>query len=106
MLDTVKNIIPEGVNCFYVRQTEALGLGHAVLCAKQIVGNEPFAVLLADDMIYCDKTPCLDTMIALSNESHSSVVAVEAVPMEKVSQYGVIELITIGERLYKLKVDR
>lgn len=102
LLDTVKNIIPEGVNCFYVRQTEALGLGHAVLCAKQIVGNEPFAVLLADDMIYCDKTPCLDTMIALSNESHSSVVAVEAVPMEKVSQYGVIEPITIGERLYKL----
>jgi UTP--glucose-1-phosphate uridylyltransferase len=66
------------------------------------VGNEPFAVLLADDMIYCDKTPCLDTMIALSNESNNSVVAVEAVPMDKVSQYGVIEPITIGERLYKL----
>ncbi len=102
LLDAVKNIIPTGVNCFYVRQTEALGLGHAVLCAKQIVGNEPFAVLLADDMIYCEQTPCLDTMIALSSESKSSVVAVEAVPMEKVSQYGVIDPITLSERLYKL----
>lgn len=102
LLDAVKNIIPAGVNCFYVRQTEALGLGHAVLCAKQIVGNEPFAVLLADDMIYCAQTPCLETMIALSSESKSSVVAVEAVPMEKVSQYGVIDPITLSERLYKL----
>ncbi|WP_324016468.1 UTP--glucose-1-phosphate uridylyltransferase GalU [Aeromonas hydrophila] len=102
LLDTVKNIIPAGVNCFYVRQTEALGLGHAVLCAKQIVGNEPFAVLLADDMIHCDKTPCLDTMIGLASESHCSVVAVEAVPMEKVSQYGVIAPQVVSERLYKL----
>ena len=103
LLETVKGILPKGVNCFYVRQQEALGLGHAVLCAKDIVGDEPFAVLLADDMIYCDKTPCLDTMIKLAEEDRGSVVAVEQVPMERVNKYGVIDPINVSERLYRLK---
>ena len=103
LLDIVRDILPEGINCFYVRQAEALGLGHAVLCAKDIVGDEPFAVLLADDMIYCDKTPCLNTMVDLAEESTSSVVAVEQVPMEQVSQYGVIDPVKQAERLYKLQ---
>lgn len=103
LLDVVKNILPEGVNCFYVRQPEALGLGHAVLCAKDIIGNEPFAVLLADDMIYCDETPCLDTMIEMSAEAEASTVAVEQVPMAQVNKYGVIDPEQISERVYKLK---
>lgn len=103
LLDTVKSILPKGVNCFYVRQQEALGLGHAVLCARDIVGNEPFTVLLADDMIYCDKTPCLNTMIQLAQEDQSSVVAVEQVPMEQVNKYGVIDPVKLSDRLYKLK---
>ncbi|AMO58723.1 UTP--glucose-1-phosphate uridylyltransferase [Endozoicomonas montiporae] len=103
LLNTVRNILPKGVNCFYVRQQEALGLGHAVLCAKDIVGDEPFVVLLADDMIYCDETACLDTMINLANEDASSVVAVEQVPMEKVNKYGVIDPIDLSDRLYKLQ---
>ncbi|WP_257287449.1 UTP--glucose-1-phosphate uridylyltransferase GalU, partial [Endozoicomonas sp. SESOKO2] len=103
LLDVVKNILPEGVNCFYVRQPEALGLGHAVLCAKDIIGDEPFAVLLADDMIYCDETPCLDTMIEMSVEAESSTVAVEQVPMAQVNKYGVIDPEQITERVYKLK---
>ncbi len=103
LLETVKNILPKGVNCFYVRQQEALGLGHAVLCAKDIVGNEPFAILLADDMIHCEHQPCLNTMVDLATESDSSVVAVEQVPMERVNQYGVIDPVELSDRLYKLK---
>ncbi|MCL6270770.1 UTP--glucose-1-phosphate uridylyltransferase GalU [Sansalvadorimonas sp. 2012CJ34-2] len=103
LLDIVKNILPEGVNCFYVRQPEALGLGHAVLCAKDIVGNEPFTVLLADDMIYCEKTPCLNTMVDIATENQSSVVAVEQVPMERVSSYGVIDPVKISDRFYRLQ---
>ena len=103
LLDTVQSILPKGVNCFYVRQQEALGLGHAVLCAKDIVGDEAFAVLLADDMIYCDETGCLDTMIDLANEDASSVVAVEQVPMEQVNKYGVIDPVNLSDRLYKLQ---
>ncbi|KEQ12172.1 UTP--glucose-1-phosphate uridylyltransferase GalU [Endozoicomonas numazuensis] len=103
LLNTVRNILPKGVNCFYVRQQEALGLGHAVLCAKDIIGNEPFTVLLADDMIYCEHTPCLNTMIALAKDAQSSVVAVEQVPMERVNKYGVIDPINVSDRLYKLK---
>ncbi|WP_422409241.1 MULTISPECIES: UTP--glucose-1-phosphate uridylyltransferase GalU [unclassified Endozoicomonas] len=103
LLSTVQNILPKGVNCFYVRQPEALGLGHAVLCAKDIIGDEPFAVLLADDMIYCDETPCLDTMIEMSAEAESSIVAVEQVPMAQVNKYGVIDPEQISERVYKLK---
>lgn len=103
LLETVKGILPKGVNCFYVRQSEALGLGHAVLCAKDIVGNEPFAVLLADDMIYSHQTPCLSKMVNLATESNSSVVAVEQVPMDRVNKYGVIDPVSISERLYKLQ---
>ena len=103
LLDIVQNILPKGVNCFYVRQAEALGLGHAVLCAKDIVGDEPFVVLLADDMIYCDQTPCLKTMVDLAEESSSSVVAVEQVPMERVNKYGVIDPVFVSDRLHKLQ---
>ena len=103
LLNTVKNILPAGINCFYVRQAEALGLGHAVLCAKDIIGNEPFAVLLADDMIYCEQTPCLDKMVDLATESSSSVVAIERVPEDCVNKYGVIDPISITDRLYKVK---
>ncbi|WP_422138237.1 UTP--glucose-1-phosphate uridylyltransferase GalU [Endozoicomonas sp. ALC020] len=103
LLEIVKGILPKGVNCFYVRQQEALGLGHAVLCAKDIVGNEPFTVLLADDMIHCPKTPCLNTMIGMAQEDKCSVVAVEQVPKECVNKYGVIDPIKLSDRLYRLK---
>ncbi|MGI9283591.1 MAG: UTP--glucose-1-phosphate uridylyltransferase GalU [Endozoicomonas sp.] len=103
LLSIVKNILPKNVNCFYVRQQEALGLGHAVLCARDIVGNEPFTVLLADDMIYCENKPCLNTMVDLAMDSSSSVVAVEQVPMDRVNNYGVIDPVTISKRLYKLQ---
>jgi UTP--glucose-1-phosphate uridylyltransferase len=89
LLEAVKSIIPPHVNCYYVRQPEALGLGHAVLCAKDIIGDEPVAILLADDMIYSPNTPALNTMVAKA-EQGCSVVAIEEVPREQVYKYGVI----------------
>ncbi len=102
LLDVVQGIIPPHVNCFYVRQSEALGLGHAVLCAKDIIGNEPVAILLADDMIYSHNVPALNTMVEMAEEG-SSVVAIEEVPMEDVSKYGVIDPIKLSQRIYQLK---
>src|SRR5579863_2720455 len=68
LLESVRNILPRGVSCAYVRQPEALGLGHAVLCARSIVGNEPFAVLLADDLIDGGEVSCLEQMAAVFNQ--------------------------------------
>ena len=63
MLEVVKNILPPGISCIYIRQAEALGLGHAVLCGKPVVGEEPFAVILADDLIDGGKKGCLKQMV-------------------------------------------
>jgi UTP--glucose-1-phosphate uridylyltransferase len=91
LLNLVQNIVPEGVNCVYVRQPQALGLGHAVLCAEKVVGNEPFAVLLADDLI--DASPCcLSQMVNLYNETQQSVVAVQHIEPEESRKYGVIAI--------------
>ncbi len=105
LLECVRAIIPDHVNCFYVRQKEALGLGHAVLCARDIVGDEPFAVLLADDLIYSHQESALTTMAQLASQRSSSVVAVETVPESQVSQYGVIDPVNgpDEEQTYQLK---
>jgi UTP--glucose-1-phosphate uridylyltransferase len=89
LLQSIRGIVPDGVTCIYIRQGEPLGLGHAVLCARPAVGDEPFYVHLADDLIAGD-TPCLAQM---SNEyaGHGgSVIAVEAVPHEETSSYGIV----------------
>jgi UTP--glucose-1-phosphate uridylyltransferase len=101
LLEAVKSIIPPHVNCFYVRQPEALGLGHAVLCARDIIGDEPVAILLADDMIYSPNTPALNTMVAKA-EQGCSVVAIEEVPREQVYKYGVIAPSEQHGDMYKL----
>ena len=91
LLDMVRGIIPAHVTTAYTRQNEALGLGHAVLCAKKLVGDEPFAVILADDMVQTlDKPCCLQQMVELHNQEKCSVLGVEAVPMELTDRYGVI----------------
>jgi len=87
----VRGILPDDVNCYYVRQQEALGLGHAVLCAKNLVGNEPFAVILPDDMIFSESSICLSEMVDHALKCSASVVAVEEVPWGDVSRYGVID---------------
>ncbi len=89
LLNMVQQIVPKGVDCIYVRQPQALGLGHAVLCARQVVGNYPFAVLLADDLI--DANPhCLQQMLQIYQETQSSVIAVEKIQPEDSEKYGVI----------------
>lgn len=87
-LELVRNIPPPGVNCVYIRQAEALGLGHAVLCAKPVVGNEPFAVLLADDLI--ENGGCLRQMVEIYESHGRSVLAVEEVPPEATESYGIV----------------
>jgi len=88
----------------YVRQKEQLGLGHAVLVAKELVGHEPFAVILSDDVV-TGATPCIGQLIAAYAETHCSVVAVTEVPHEETSRYGIIDGVPVGAsdpRLYKL----
>ena len=89
LLESIRGIVPAGVTCIYIRQGEPLGLGHAVLCAKPAVGDEPFFVHLADDLI-AGETPCL-TQMAREYERHGgSVIAVEDVPPENTSSYGIV----------------
>ena len=85
----VRSIIPEGINCVFVRQPEALGLGHAVLCAAPVVGNEPFAVLLADDFMTGDLLPT-EALCDAYVEHGRSVISVSQVPDSEVSKYGII----------------
>ena len=91
LLARVKNIPPPGITCDYVLQHEPLGLGHAVLCARPLVGDEPFAVILPDDLIHNEEGTCLQQMMEIYRETESNVVAVENVPREQVSRYGIVE---------------
>ena len=89
LLATIRNIVPDGVSCVYIRQGEPLGLGHAVLCARPAVGNEPFFVHLADDLIK-GEPGCLEQMADEYEQHGGSVVAVETVPPENTSSYGIV----------------
>jgi UTP--glucose-1-phosphate uridylyltransferase len=89
LLASIRGIVPDGVTCIYIRQGVPLGLGHAVLCARPAVGNEPFFVHLADDLIRGD-IPCLTQMAAEHSRHGGSVIAVEPVPEEETSSYGIV----------------
>ena len=89
-LELVRNVLPPGVRAVFVTQAEALGLGHAVLCAKPIVGDEPFAVLLPDDLIWNRGTGALAQMADAAQASGASVIAVEDVPAESTGSYGIV----------------
>jgi UTP--glucose-1-phosphate uridylyltransferase len=88
--DMVRNIVPPHVNCIYVRQGEPLGLGHAVLCARPVVGEQPFFVHLADDLIDADEA-CLGQMARVFGATGGSVLGVEEVPADQTRQYGIID---------------
>jgi UTP--glucose-1-phosphate uridylyltransferase len=93
--------ISEMINIFYVRQKQALGLGHAILCAKEFVGNEPFAVLLGDDIIDAEK-PCLGQLLDVYRKYRGTVLALEQVPLENISSYGCVKANTISDRVYEV----
>ncbi|WP_148715891.1 UTP--glucose-1-phosphate uridylyltransferase GalU [Chitinolyticbacter meiyuanensis] len=92
LLDILQSIIPKSVTCIYIRQPEALGLGHAVLCAEPVVGDEPFAVILADDLIDGNGTSEMKRMVELFGDTHCSVLGVEEVPKEDTSSYGIVQV--------------
>jgi len=101
LLDMVRNIA-DMVDIHYVRQKEALGLGHAVYSARKFIGNEPFAVLLGDDIIYSAE-PCLKQMIRYYEINGGNIIGVQEVPPEDISKYGIIDGSKISSRLYKAK---
>ena len=101
-LKIVQNILPDDVTCIYIRQAQALGLGHAVLCARAALCNEPFAVILADDLIDNPAKGSLKQMIEVFNQHQRSVVAVETVPKEETNRYGIVSATDISERLKKM----
>jgi UTP--glucose-1-phosphate uridylyltransferase len=90
LLETVQASTPPGINCIYIRQTEALGLGHAVLCAEAVIKDEPFAVLLADDLIDA-AVPVLRQMTEIAEREQYSMIGVMPVAPEEVGNYGIVE---------------
>ena len=101
LLKEVRGLLPEGVTCAYVRQAEALGLGHAVLCAKHLVGDQPFAVILADDLIDA-QVPVMKQMAQVHAKGGGSVIAVQNIPREETSSYGVVSSEAISPGLSKI----
>ena len=99
LLEMISNIVPKGVSCAYVRQPEALGLGHAVLCAQPVVGDEPFAVILADDLIWTEGQVCLAQMAAVAQEHDASVLGVQEIASYDTDKYGVVGTRLISSRV-------
>ncbi len=99
VLSTVKNILPEHVSLVYVRQANPRGLGDAVLCAKHVVRDRPFAVLLADDIIDGGERTCLQDMANIFEKTQSSVLAVEEVPQKDTGRYGIVSLARHSNRI-------
>ena len=94
-LELVRHALPEGVRAIFVTQAEALGLGHAVLCAKAVVGDEPFAVLLPDDLMWNRGDAALTQMADVAEASGGSVIAVEDVPHDKTASYGIVSTLSL-----------
>ena len=105
LLDAVRNVIPKNITCIFIRQSEPLGLGHAVLCARPVVGNDPFAVLLADDFmdVEAGQAPVLAQMAQVFAQEGSSVLAVQDVPREETKQYGIVSVDAYKPNLEKVK---
>ena len=102
MLKEIRGILPKDVTCIYIRQSEALGLGHAVLCAKPAVGNEPFAVILADDLID-GNPPVMQQMAELYNQHSCSILGVEDVQPSETASYGIVDAEPISADALQLK---
>ena len=101
LLEMVRSI-SDMVDIHYIRQKEPKGLGHAIYCARAFVGNEPFAVLLGDDVVDSE-TPCLKQLMDCFKEYKTSILGVQTVPKEDVCKYGIVDGIHIEDRVYKVK---
>ncbi|MET0047860.1 MAG: UTP--glucose-1-phosphate uridylyltransferase GalU [Sedimenticola sp.] len=97
MLDIVRNVIPPHVSCVFIRQAMPLGLGHAVLCAEPVVGNEPFAVVLADDLIDDGDRGCLSQMVDAFSHTGSSILGTEIIDPQETGSYGIVDTDDDGE---------
>jgi UTP--glucose-1-phosphate uridylyltransferase len=103
LLELVQEVLPPGVTCIFIRQAEALGLGHAVLCAAPAVGDEDFSVILADDLIDGKLRPCLAQMQRVYQEYGTSVIATQRVPKSEISGYGVVDVKPVGENIGEIR---
>ncbi|GAB7125987.1 UTP--glucose-1-phosphate uridylyltransferase GalU [Silvimonas sp. JCM 19000] len=101
LLKQIQSVIPDNLSFTYTRQVEQRGLGHAVLCAQPLVGNEPFVVILADDLIDAE-TPAIRQLLDVYEEYSCSVIGMQSVPAEDTKQYGIISGSELGPRLYSL----
>jgi len=101
LLESLQGVLPRGINCIYIRQSEALGLGHAVLCAEPVINGEPFAVLLADDLIDA-KVPVMKQMTDIAAAEQYSVIGVMPVPAANVGSYGIVETAEANARLSRV----
>ena len=100
LLKLAQDILPSHVNCIYLRQSEALGLGHEVLCAEPVVGDEPFAVILADDLLVNhDGANVMEQMVEAYDEYHASILGTETVPKEEIHKYGVVAGPKLNDRI-------
>jgi UTP--glucose-1-phosphate uridylyltransferase len=103
LLKIVKDVIPDGVACVFIRQSEALGLGHAVLCAEAAVGNNPFAVILPDDLIRNEGDGCVKQMVKVFDEYQSSVIGTQTVAIEESDKYGMVAGERITDRIARVE---
>jgi len=103
LLAAVRNVIPKHVRCVFVTQSEALGLGHAVLCAKPVVGDEPFGVILPDDLIWNQGKGALRQMAEFAAAENSGVIAVEEVPRSETNKYGIVDATPTSDRTALIK---
>ena len=92
LLERVRAVLPSHVTCMYIRQPAPLGLGHAVLCARPAIGDEPFAILLPDDLIDCEGPGCTEQMVRRFEATGEGLVAVQTVPREETGRYGIVRL--------------
>ncbi len=102
-LEFVRKIIPRSVSCVYIRQAEALGLGHAVYCAKPVIDDEPFAVILADDLIENSNSGCMAQMVELFESEQSSILGVERVPPSETQSYGIVKTSEASNRVSRIE---
>ncbi len=103
LLKIVQDVVPAHIHCVFIRQSEALGLGHAVLCAEPAVGNEPFAVLLPDDLIYNKGgASCIQQMVDVYNKKQGSIIGTQTVPVTESDKYGMVAGPKLEERLSRV----